>query len=198
MPKEEFALRGGLVAHMRLQSELEDELSKYFYFKSPLWKAIIREVYKGQGQDSGLVKPQPDMHIPSHRGTGPSVSCKSAWMPGMNYLPDGGKEEQNYFGIRFVVGWVYNDDTSEHPQEKERTYDLNVPVDLETNFTQEKFDAWVATLRAERDELDRKDAKRQLDEIKARFPDLFDGKDQGKVPPPIPINPSKCVGRVDA
>lgn len=169
---DDFPLRDGLVAHMRLQADLQDELHKYFYFKSPTWKAIIREVSQKK-RDNGLVVIPKDMHIPTHRGTGPAMSFKGAWMPGLDYLPGGVKKEQDYFGIRFVIGYVYDDDDSDMPNEKEKTYDLNVPTDIELNFTQDKFDAWVATVKAERDKFDRDHAKMQLDEIRLKFPDLF-------------------------
>jgi hypothetical protein len=52
-----------------------------------------------------------------------------------------------------------------------RSCRVKVPIDLEKNFTQEKFDAWIAKLRKERDDKVKEQEIEDLKRLMRKYPD---------------------------
>jgi len=128
-------LNGNSVDHLREIQRMQDVVRKYYYWASPLWKAIREHI--SRAQDCALINREGT--IVSHRGLGPSVSCDNVALMGYNGI----KNERLEFDIK-VEYFRDGEEDSYEPNTYHSTYHLSVPPDLEKNFTPAKFKQWVA------------------------------------------------------
>jgi hypothetical protein len=89
-----------------------------------------------------------DRRISFHRGTGAAIDVNN---PVFHMGFDG---EPDSISFELHVGYEPLPDdaeyTGEHNRDVERLYHMNISVDLEENFTKEKFDLWKTATRAKR------------------------------------------------
>lgn len=131
---------------LRERSHLKSEIESYFHFDSPLKRAIVDHI--NDSKDCAIVKREGD--IPCHRGTGPDIRFRE-WHARYDQLMKDNKtfRPPDYVTVEVYVGYY----DAEENREWQRRYDLVIPLDLLTNFSKERFEAWVAKLREKRDGL---------------------------------------------
>jgi len=169
MNYEKFKSEGEVYLAMRTLAEDRDAIRSYFYFRSKVWKAIRDHI--AESKDCVLFDKPADYYIAIHRGTGHSISMRDFGVYAKNYDTKP-PSESSHFWIEFAVGLIHEEDSHmDYPNEREKTVHLNVPTELMMDFTKGKFDAWIAQLRRERDDLRSKaddDTLRRLVEL---YPD---------------------------
>lgn len=167
---DENGLRGSFVAHMNLLGKVKSELEHYFRIKSKCWRAIVDHLYKIK--DCVIVQHPKDYFIPFDHAHGPCIRTKSAFL----YVD----QTATVYGLSMAVTYVHEEERDSYrPNGTERHYHIQVPIDLEVEFTQEKFDAWIAHKRAAILSVTREEAIKNIKALRVEFPDLFDKPEGG-------------------
>lgn len=149
-PEEEkaFFAKFSFTKAIKDRDAIKDDLYTYFRRFSKTYKAIVEYITKAKEECVLIEKTGP---ILMARGTGPCISYRSCHM----YSDDYSSKKVNglavpipspVFCLSISVRMVDSDDVEcgmEDPREFERNFDIQVPLDLEQNFTQKKFDAWI-------------------------------------------------------
>ena len=116
---------------LRHVQEAQSEIGRYYHFNSKLWRAICKQIDDEYGFP--LIVLPVDHVIPCHRGTGPSVSFRRAWL-----------SAENYVCLEFEVGVEPKDEQSEfHDHERHIKFSIQVPRRLEEKFSESAFNAWI-------------------------------------------------------
>lgn len=172
MPADDFKLRGGFVAHLRAIADHEEELGKYYHFASKFWRAIVDHLYN---IPTCVILDHPANHyIPFDHAHGPCISFKGAHLFPRDYSEPGKPKEQKVFNLSVRITYIHDDNRDEfNPVSFERAYALHVPLDLEVDFTQEKFNAWIEEKRKFHEDADRRAAAATIKQLRDKFPDLF-------------------------
>jgi len=153
-------LNGNLVDHLKEIQRMEDVARRYYYWASPLWKAIREHI--SRAQDCVLINRKGT--IVSHRGTGSSVSCHNVVFVGYESI----KNERLEFDIT-VEYFGEGEENSYQPNTYRSTHHLSVPPDLEENFTPAKFNQWVAEKKKKRDAEVEKAELKELARLKKKY-----------------------------
>jgi len=158
--------------HLRKIQDMKDQLYDYFRYDSKAFRAIEDYIYKHQGFNA-LVDHPVDHRIPCHRGTGPAINYVGASVYAMDYSVRPAKEADVY-RLEINVGYVHKDEwEDEYPTERFKKFEIQVPVDLEADFTQEKFRAWIDALAEQKKKKIQAEAVKQMRKLKAEHPDLW-------------------------
>jgi hypothetical protein len=168
-----FLYGGNFVSHLKMQSSVQDNTFSYFRYGSKLYRAIEEHIC--YARDCVLIA-RPGKVV-MHRGSS-GVSFKHAHLYADNWVNDPKDKGQfprqipkpaTVYNLQIEVEYVpagvrdiYGDD-DDRPVKRSKFY-IQVPIDLELNFTKAGFDAWVEDLQKKRD----KDAGRQKDLEKLR------------------------------
>jgi len=140
--KVDKLLEGNIVVHMRKLSEMGNYKWDYFYWVSPVWKAIREHI--GSAKKCLLI--DREAVIISLRGYGPSVNLVEVRLCG------GKVNRVEYFNFEFEVEYICEGQMDgEYPKTYKVTYYLDVPVDMELNFKEKVFSEWVRVVGRERD-----------------------------------------------
>jgi hypothetical protein len=95
---------------------------------------------------------------------------KDAWLCPIDHAK--GKKEYKNLILDIAVSFV-DCDTIGYPELKEIKYTIYVPIDLEINFTHDKFQAWLGDKQQEKYNQERTKAIEVISKLKIKFPDLF-------------------------
>jgi len=153
-------LNGNPVDHLGEIQRMQEVVRKYYYWVSPLWKAIREHI--SRAQDCVLINREGT--IVSHRGLGPSVSCDNVAFVGYKSI----ENERLKFDIK-VEYFRDGEEDSYQPNTYHSTYCLDVPPDLEENFTPAKFKQWVAEKKKKRDAEVEKVELKELVRLKKKY-----------------------------
>lgn len=145
MHKRMSKIEGSVIDALRRQRDLEEEIRQYFYYDSPLWRAIVEHIGakgccalfdKERGED-GIIR-----LVAVRRGTGYAVTGKDRFVR-MKLI------EGITYGMTISVGYEseYDDDRG-----YSKSYHVEIPFDLEENFRQERFDIWIKSEAKKRGE----------------------------------------------
>ena len=128
---------------LRHVQEAQSEIGRYYHFGSKLWRAICKQIDDEYGFP--LIVLPVDHVIPCHRGTGPSIQFRQAWLYAENYDDPKKPKEADVFCLEFEVGVEPNDAQSEfHDHERQIKFSIQVPRRLEEKFSESAFKAWIA------------------------------------------------------
>lgn len=130
---------GNIITHLREMQSLRENCRKYFSYKSKFFRALKDHI----GSEDCVFDLRGE--VVWHRGTGIDVSFRGATVWALDYQQDPPKEP-DVFSIDFEV--TVED---EYGQEQRRSFSIGVPVDLEFNFTVEKFNKLIDKKRKEID-----------------------------------------------
>lgn len=145
-----------IIEHLQKTSKMRDETHRHFYFNSKLFRAIYEHILS---KKCILIIPPADHSIPCHRGTGPSIHFKDAFV----YV--GG----THINIAFTVGYIDNENEHmDYPPEREIKYDFSFPIEMELNFKQKDFDAHVKEIADKRENYREKE---QLKKLMHKYPE---------------------------
>lgn len=138
-------LKGNIIEHMLEKQDMSDQTRRYFEHKSKFFRALEKFVvnyapkeesifcYSQNFLDEGMRVLRSNCHL--------SIDFRRAVIYGIS----AGNTERN-FDLTFSVTYEY-----EHNEcnRLDKEYTICVPSDLELNFTQKKFDAWINEQREE-------------------------------------------------
>ena len=154
-----------VISNMEKIRELRNAQNEYYYWVSPLWKAISKHI--GYNKDCVLIDREAIMV--SHRGHGPAIALKDTHLYAFDYSVKPPKPSDMY-NITFTVEYFHDgEERCENPDTYQKSYYLNVPIDLELNFTKRKFDAWVNTIKEKRDAKTKTKELAQLNALKKKY-----------------------------
>ncbi len=156
-------------------NKLREETRRFFYWDCELWRAIQKHIEKEDDNCAFFDLPAP---IKYYRGTGASIVMRGFHAYGDQYKQDHaiGKDHATWktivtkpdvFEIEFDVEYEDSDD------DYRRSYRLNVPISLLTDFTQEAFNKWIDDKLAEKNRQRLDLDKKTIKEILARNPDIL-------------------------
>jgi hypothetical protein len=134
---------GNIIEHMKHVHEVKDAQWRYFYWQSRVFKAIQQHIERAE--DCVLI--QRHRKLLFHRGHG-AVSFNDAHHY-VGEVKDGQHVPSKVFNLMITVH--FGEDEENDLGAEDRKYYLNVPIDLELDFSPAKFDAWIEGLRQERD-----------------------------------------------
>jgi hypothetical protein len=160
-----------IVEHIYTQQELEHQTRNYFHY-SPLWRAIKDHISdKDRGGILSVIlidpplsmieEPEPgepiDLCIKCYRGSGYAIHFKDAAIYGM-------RGEAENIELTFEVEWeaCYESFT--------RTHRLKVPVTLAKNYSEEAFQEWLKTIRADKKQKQREADLKAISSMLSRNP----------------------------
>ena len=160
---------GNIIEHMRKLSKLKEDKHRYFYFKSPVMKAIINHICS---KNCCLITIPPDHNLKYYRGHGP-VSFKDAFTYGTQYDKHNKPYEIPEYCLTFTVAYVHKDDYDDDfgTNVVSKKYEVHPPVELELNFTQKAFDKWAKQEGEKRKNEEEKEIIKNLEEMSKLHPD---------------------------
>lgn len=152
-----------IIAHTRIYQDAESAIKKYFHFDSKLMRAIHKHI--GYAKDCVLIDRPADICHYSECGAAVHFKDITVWGTQWKYNDETKRNEPyeiDYFGLDITV--EYHDENED--RDVTRQYTINVPIDLEINFTEEKFNVWINELaqkrNLEREEKDKEAIKALL------------------------------------
>ena len=122
-----------IIDYLFTLQEMKSQVSKHFNFDSPLWKAIYSHIHKESENPAFFDIPQ-NYRISLVQGIGFQSVLAYAF-------------NSKTILIQFEVGFLEEDSNDNLV----RSYHIECPVDLELDFTEEKFDGWLKEVRAKKD-----------------------------------------------
>ena len=174
-------LFGNVINVMLRNMQDEAEIRSYFYWHSPVYKAIEHHIEKCDENECAFFdKSQVSLYY--RRGSGPvSFRSAQAFSPSIETNPSSKKGESCYvavpakvFGMTIEVH-TYDKDADDEGQSL--SFDLRVPVELEQECTvavfNARFNLWLAEYREERLKKAATNDEKKLKELAARNPKLF-------------------------
>jgi hypothetical protein len=147
-------------------NKLDSEIKKYFHFDCLIWKAIFKHI--ADSDDCVIVKKDKG-NIKCYRGTGPSISMRDYHKYCTQYDKNNKPHEPDVFSFEICVEY---EDLDNCEGEWKRQYDIIIPLELLTDFTQKKFDDWIEALRTKRDNLQRTLDIDKLKELMELYPEV--------------------------
>jgi len=135
---------GNIVAHMRHIAGLQRMVDTYFHMYSKLWRKIEHHI--ANDQDQVLVEFPKTWQVRGSRASY-GVHRQSCGIYAMDFV-DGVPKPPKTFWMDIRVDFT----DEEEGNEFSKSFHVNVPVDLELDCTDEKFDAWIASIRKIRDD----------------------------------------------
>jgi hypothetical protein len=140
MSKRNCGFDGNVIDLLRQVRDAGIMINRYFHWDSPVLKAIENYIWKANPClliDRPLNGDGKEMAVRTGRGQ-VCVSFAKAEARGVSYATNK-PVECEYYTLEVRV--VFYDEEEDYNVEKK--YSFNIPIDLEENFTEEKFDAWV-------------------------------------------------------
>ena len=148
-------------------SEYKEAVRTYYYWVSPLWKAIREHIR--DAKDCVIINREGCMV--SHRGTGVSISLKEAHLHSDYVCTKNCKRvPATTFQMKLTVEYFEEGYEGEWPlRSYDKTYYIDPPIKLEKKFTQKGFNAWVEELRKKRDRENEKEDIAQLKKLMKKY-----------------------------
>lgn len=164
MIKRTSKLVGSVIDALRLERDFKHNINQYFHYDSACWRAIVEHIGKNK-ECAFFIKPVDEdkatLDVMVGRGTGYIINMRNVYI---HYT------EGDTFAIELVVWYFGGKWTRGNPREIKRKYTIEVPFDLEENFTKEKFDAWIKEELAKRQSEQAKDDLPLLSELIKKYP----------------------------
>ena len=154
-----------IIAHVRLMQDGERETKMYFRSDSEAWTAIQKHI--SYAKECAFFERTDS--IRSYRGTGPAVHFRDITVYGTQFKGST-PYEVDFFQIDVDIEFE-NDEYADETRH-DRLH-INVPFDLELNFTQEKFDAWIAEKLEERKKKEGNKDREIFDTLLKKYPEWF-------------------------
>lgn len=145
---------------LKMTAEVKEHISRYFHYKSLFFKALQKQICDKESENGIIYFPK-DMSV-SCSISGVGILFKEASISHFHI-------DQNFYKLKFEVHYVYNEQDN-YDVVDEREYKIDVPLDLEMNFTQEKFDKWVEQKGEEDKTRKEKELRHELSRVKSRYP----------------------------
>lgn len=140
-------LTGNIVEHMKLMAALKEQKFKHFHYDCKLWKAI----YDAVAYHDDLIAHPKEYLLMSYRGTGRAVSLRETRLYAKDY-DNTPPTDCPFAGMELEVEYVHEDNQGyDHPDTITRSYTLQPPIELLTDFKKDEFDVWVAKVKEKRD-----------------------------------------------
>ena len=124
---------------LMLLKAINEEKVRRFFYRSDIWKAIIDHI---ESDDCCIIIKE--NQIVCHRGTGQAIGIRGCHTYGTQY-----EQEPITWKARSFPAPVFNMDVEitywndDHHKEYEKEYHIQVPIELLTNFSIDKFNEWV-------------------------------------------------------
>lgn len=148
-------VNGNIFDHMTKMRDMEEARFRYFHYVSDLWKAIQKHIT--YAKDCVLIDRKDAVMI--HR------AAYGVTLERTNLFSD-----KNYFAMTIKVEFVPQEEMHrECPNTYVETFYLQPPIDLELNFTEGKFNAWLKELKRKRDTENLKEEKAELKRLMAKI-----------------------------
>jgi len=152
-----------IVDHILKLNEMENARQRYFYLISPVWKAIRDHI--SRSKECGLIK-RDERLIRSYRGLGASVQLKNVHLPKID-------NPKNILDFEIEVEYIQEgEEGAERPATYKKKYWINVPSELELDFTQRKFENWVKKEKAKMDAEIKKSDLEKIKQLKKKYPKI--------------------------
>lgn len=165
---EKFSSDGEAYLAMRQLATDREEIWRWFYFKSKVWKAIYNHI--ATSEDVVIVSIPTHNSIATHRGTGHAISLRDFGVYGKNY-DTSPPTEATAFWMKVSIGLVHISEDHDYGSEVDHGYNFNVPTELMFEFTEEKFNAWISDLRRKRDVIRTQKDDEALEKLISLYPD---------------------------
>ena len=151
-----------ILEHLDRMHNAQDALRWYFRLKSEFWRALRRHVGESApGKCCVLNKRWPCI---SRRGTGWDISLKDSF----TYVDPNAETYVIEFEACFEID---DDDHDDHGKTINKHCRVDVPKDLELNFTKRKFDAWLRQQKKLLEAQDEDELQDQITKLVARYPE---------------------------
>lgn len=151
-----------ILEHLDRLSIAREALRWHFRTDSKLWRAIKNHIGETEpGKCCIINKRWPCI---CNRGTGWSVSLGDVF----TYADPNSKT----FVIQFRVGFEIDDEDHDYYRKKTSSgYRIDVPKDLELNFTKQKFQAWLRGQKKLLEAKDKDELQHRVAQLVARYPE---------------------------
>jgi hypothetical protein len=136
-------LAPNIIDHVRIMQKAEAAMRWYFHARSKLMRAIHKHISNPNAPCVIIDRPY---SIATYRGTGAAIHFKDMTVYGTQFDGNSKPYEVDFYQLKIEV--EYDDEDEGYKGDK--IYMIDVPIDLEINFTEEKFDAWVGELAKKR------------------------------------------------
>ena len=137
---------GNIIAHMRHMADCREARSTYFYRHSKLWRKLWKHL---QEDNNGLIKHPDNSLIVVCRGSGHSISLRDTCLYAKNYNTDPPTEAAT-FSMSIEIEYIDEDNRSmDYPPTFTRSYNIQVPCELELDFSEKAFAKWTSLKIAE-------------------------------------------------
>lgn len=150
-----------ITVHMRQMNKMEDSKRKYFHWVCPVWKAVSKHIR--DSKDCAFFDREGCMV--SHRGTGVAINLNEIAL--CDFIKGGS-------WVTFRIQIEYWDEGCEGSwpiQSYYKTYRIDIPAELFSNFTKKAFNAWIKELKAKKGNKVREEELKQLKRLKKKYPE---------------------------
>lgn len=128
----------------------------------PVFRNILRHIEKEHGNNV-LALISKDAMVCFYRGTGLGVSIRDLYL----------RKDEGMVSLDVEVEWIYSDDSyRDYPPKRQTICTIEVPVELVSDFTEEKFNAWVSAETIKVTQQRREKVKKKLEKIISAYPDI--------------------------
>lgn len=131
---------GNIIAHMRHMADCKEARFSYFHRHSKLWRKLWQHL---QEDNNGLIEHPENSLIVVHRGSGHAISLRDTHLYAKNYETRP-PTESTVFGMDVEIEYIEEDNRGmDYPPSFVRKYSIQVPCELELNFTDKAFSKWI-------------------------------------------------------
>ncbi len=185
--KDPELLGENIVEHLRKCKEAHRATTSYWR-RSKLWRAIRdyigdnskKECALGDKPVFGYGRDKKVADVRWYKGTGPSIHLDDVDLCPSIHLDDVdlcGKGGEVYFSMRIEVEFVADEDEAywadySRDPGTEKHFHIIVPIELELEFSKEKFDEWIKAEMKEKKERTKKEEVEKLRELVKKYPEV--------------------------
>jgi hypothetical protein len=155
-------LTGNIIEHLFIFQDMKSEIIRYYHFDSKLINAIVDYIY--HNSNNVFIRVPDDYFIECHRGTGAAISFKHVTVY-KNYEVKPATCEEVF---RLDLSITLTHDETE--MERYENISFLVPVDLELNFTEEKFNKWIDGLEKGKNAREEVEELKVLEKLQKKYP----------------------------
>lgn len=159
---------GNIIEHIRKMGNMEMARLDYFYWVSSLWRAIQEHISKAN--DCVLIKRENKIRWEKMHGPCIYLRRTHSYADSWRDIKDK-RIPAKVFAMVFDVEYIPKSQIDHKwPLETyHKTYDINVPIKLELNFTKKGFNKWITELRDKRNSEEKEQDIAELKRLQARL-----------------------------
>jgi hypothetical protein len=164
---DEKLLADNIIDHIRKVQDAEMATRNYYNRNSKCWRAIVKHI-ADPNNECWIIDNRPE-NIHRCSGTGPVIHVDDTTVWGTQFRGSGPTFESyevDEYELRFSISYYDEDDD----RDKSKSYSVRIPIDLEINFTQEKFDAWVEGLKKSKIAIKEDKERKELAKLLEKYP----------------------------